>query len=337
MVLKADCRDALVLALERGVAGEPQAGKWHFFNAHKLPGLDDDWKKALLCEQAFRPEFLALEKSGHICEFDGNPTGNALFLLGRSRKWNEHQIATIWNQLEMGARLIISGDKAGGIGSIRKWFGKHTEIADSFSKHHAVVFWADKLNASDNIPVSEITREVEGYRVQEGMFSSDGPDHGSKLLVEHFDHRIRGRIADFGAGWGYLSGELLNASDRVESIDLFEADKHALTFAVKNIQALNMLASENISYKWCDVTTEFQKKPYDWVIMNPPFHSGGRAAEPELGKRFIEVASSTLPSGGRLLMVANKNLPYEKALEAKFRRFEKLGERDGFKVFEAVR
>ena len=78
----------------------------------------------------------------------------------------------------------------------------------------------------------------------------------------------------------------------------------------------------------------FRRNPYDWVIMNPPFHSG-RAAEPALGQRFIEVASSTLPRGGRLLMVANRNLPYEQILEKTFRRVEKLSERDGFKVFEA--
>ena len=58
---------------------------------------------------------------------------------------------------------------------------------------------------------------------------------------------------------------------------------------------------------------------------------------PELGKRFIEVAASTLPSGGRLLMVANRNLPYERTLNEKFRTTQLLAERDGFKVFEAAK
>ena len=74
--------------------------------------------------------------------------------------------------------------------------------------------------------------------------------------------------------------------------------------------------------------------------MNPPFHAGlnmGRAAEPNIGRRFIEVAASTLISGGRLLMVANRTLPYEDILKHAFRRFQVLGEANGYKVFEAMR
>ncbi len=336
MAAKQDCRDALTLALERGVAGDPSDGQWRFYNASPLPGLSNDWKKVLLCEQGFRPEYLALEKQGYekapFFEGNGAPTQGAIFLLGRSRKWNEHYLAVAWNDLAIGNTLVVAGDKAGGIGSIRKWFGGQVEVSDSFSKHHAVVFWIVKETSSE-IPVAEIERSVDGYQVSEGMFSADGPDKASTILAEHFDNRIRGKVADLGAGWGYLAGEVLGSTERIESIGLFEADHSSIKAAEQNLERFDVQKS----FHWLDVTTEFPKKPYDWVIMNPPFHSGGRAAEPELGKRFIEVAASTLPSGGRLLMVANKNLPYEKTLEAKFRRFEKLSERDGFKVFEAVK
>ena len=112
----------------------------------------------------------------------------------------------------------------------------------------------------------------------------------------------------------------------------FEADFHALEAAKQNVES----DSVSLNYHWCDVTSEFKKKPYHWVIMNPPFHSG-RAADPELGRRFIQMAASTLPSGGRLLMVANRNLPYEDTLQKAFKKFETLETRDGFKVIEAVK
>jgi 16S rRNA (guanine1207-N2)-methyltransferase len=130
-----------------------------------------------------------------------------------------------------------------------------------------------------------------------------------------------------------LSGELLKRSNRVNQLDLFEADRFALSMAQKGI---GRFVSDNGSFNWIDVTTEFPKKPYNWVIMNPPFHSG-RAATPALGQRFIEVAASTLIKGGKLLMVANQNLPYERTLEKQFRKFEKLDERDGFKIIEALK
>jgi 16S rRNA (guanine1207-N2)-methyltransferase len=74
--------------------------------------------------------------------------------------------------------------------------------------------------------------------------------------------------------------------------------------------------------------------------MNPPFHHGlhgGRQADPDLGRRFIQCAASTLVQGGKLLMVANRNLPYEETLNAVFRRVEKIADEAGYKVFEATR
>ena len=51
------------------------------------------------------------------------------------------------------------------------------------------------------------------------------------------------------------------------------------------------------------------------MIMNPPFHQG-RAAEPDLGAAFIAAAARILKPHGRLMMVANRQLPYEAALDA---------------------
>ena len=74
--------------------------------------------------------------------------------------------------------------------------------------------------------------------------------------------------------------------------------------------------------------------PYDAVIMNPPFHQG-RAAEPDLGVGFIAAAARILKPQGRLTLVANRQLPYEAALEAGFRRWATLGEAGGYKLLEA--
>ena len=51
--------------------------------------------------------------------------------------------------------------------------------------------------------------------------------------------------------------------------------------------------------------------------MNPPFHRG-RAAEPEIGAGMIRAAAKALKPGGRLFMVANRQLPYETVLAAVF-------------------
>ena len=262
---------------------------------------------------------------------NNDQTCGAIVLLGRNRLLNEHRIASAWKTLANDGCLVVAGNKKDGIGSIRKWFSNHCDISDSISKYHAIVFRAIKQDGA-SLPVQDLKKVMEGYRLAEGMFSSEGPDKGSRLLANHFGERMVGKIADLGAGWGYLSARLLEKSSQVTELDLFEADHNALDAAKTNVTS----ECVDLSFNWVDVVSEFPKKPFDWVIMNPPFHSG-RAAVPGLGQCFIEVAASTLPRGGRLLMVANRNLPYEKAIDTHFRKFEKLEEHDGFKVIEALR
>jgi len=310
--MKPDYKDALLLAFDRGIANP--AGQWQMFNAQHLQGLGDEWRKVLVCEQSLRTEFLKIEKAGNSVtpKFeDAEKPSGAIILLGRNRKVNEANVIRAW--------------------TIRKWVSQKTEIADSFSKHHAVVFWLTKTG--DDWEELSLDKEIDGYYLSEGMFSSDGPDKGSKLLVEHFDKRLGGPIADLGSGWGYLSNELLKRNQKVTELALYEADYNSLEAAKENVKPYEGLTP---TFHWCDLTTEFKKKPYQWVIMNPPFHTA-RSADPELGKRFIQVAASTLPSGGKLLMVANRNLPYEDTLNKVFRHFKVLEERDGFKVIEAVK
>ena len=49
--------------------------------------------------------------------------------------------------------------------------------------------------------------------------------------------------------------------------------------------------------------------------MNPPFHSG-QNTDISLGRAFLRAAADSLRTGGRLFMVANRQLPYEAELDA---------------------
>ena len=84
---------------------------------------------------------------------------------------------------------------------------------------------------------------------------------------------------------------------------------------------------------WHDVGRGLPRR-YDVIVSNPPFHQG-RADQPALGVAFIEAAARALEPNGRFLMVANRHLPYETTLAARFSRVQTLTIRQGFKVFEA--
>ncbi|EFL88397.1 class I SAM-dependent methyltransferase [Ahrensia sp. R2A130] len=324
----ADARDTLLLPFDQDLLPQPD-GDWLFLEAQPLPG---GALPEVLCEQGHRGFYLALEQAGYntAAERDEISRAGALVLANRNRIANERNLARAWNATREGGVVAFAGDTNSSVKALRKWAGRRTEVAGSLSKHHAVVFWL--IKSGDDWPLAEAPAVNHEFHVAPGMFSARDIDKGSALLAEQFVGKLHGRVADFGAGWGYLSAKALEVS--VEHIELYEADHAAL-------EAAKINAPGAASFSWCDITSEAPLRSngggtFDTIIMNPPFHTS-RAAEPALGQTFIEAASKALPQGGRLLMVANSRLPYEAVLTKHFRRFSALTHRDGFKVLEAVR
>ena len=139
--------------------------------------------------------------------------------------------------------------------------------------------------------------------------------------------------ADLGAGYGYLSAEVLARNPGVHALDLYEADARALALAREN---LGTPAGVELGFHWHDVAAGLPRRGYDFIVSNPPFHSG-RADEPALGRAFIAAAAGALRPGGRLFLVANRHLPYEAELAARFAAVRVLAQEGGFKVVEATR
>ncbi len=129
-----------------------------------------------------------------------------------------------------------------------------------------------------------------------------------------------GRVADFGAGWGYLALHVLARSPKVTSLDLFEADSRALALAKVNLaEAPGSERKIPTHFHWQDVAAGVGER-FDAIVCNPPFHALGRGDRPDIGRAFIDAAAQALNPGGRLWLVANRHLPYEQALADGFAR-----------------
>lgn len=212
-------------------------------------------------------------------------------------------------------------------------------LGGHLSKNHGVVFWLRRTPEADAF--ASATKEwyaswplIDGrFETAPGMFSHDRIDPGAKLLAEALPADLSGKVADFCAGWGYLSAELLVRYPNVSSIDLYEADFSSLEAARRNLPDTGEVATR---FFWRDLLSEPVEARYDAIVMNPPFHRS-RAAEPEIGQRLIAVAAKALASRGWLFMVANRNLPYEKALAASFAEYREIAGDKAFKVLAARR
>src|SRR5690606_30526681 len=204
-------------------------------------------------------------------------------------------------------------------------------------KYHGAAFWFRRPD--DAAPVIEAMRpsasSVDGrFATAPGMFSHDRIDAGSRLLVECLPESAKGVAADFGAGWGYLASVLAEKTVGLKAIDLYEADYESLEAAKTNLA--NFANVPEFGFFWLDLVGEKVERKYDLIVMNPPFHQS-RAAEPGIGQAMIRAASVALKPGGRLLMVANRGLPYEQALRAGFKDAQELRNEGGFRVIAARR
>jgi 16S rRNA (guanine1207-N2)-methyltransferase len=163
------------------------------------------------------------------------------------------------------------------------------------------------------------------------MFSPEHADPGSQRLAAAVGGRLSRRVADLGAGWGWLARSALASNPDITRLDLYEAEATAVEAARANV------TDPRARFHWSDVAAlGAEAGPYDAVITNPPFHHG-RRAEPDLGAAFIQTAARILRPQGRLMMVANRQLPYEATLAAAFRQVDRLEEAGAYKVILAER
>ncbi len=221
--------------------------------------------------------------------------------------------------------VVVDGQKTDGIDSLFRDLRKRTHVSEALSLAHGKLFViAPGADLSDW--VAGPVKGPEGFITAPGVFSEGKIDAASRLLAENLPP-LAGRVADFGAGWGYLSRAILASGD-VTSLDLVEADHAALECARLNI------TDPRAAFLWADATRHAPEVPYDAIVMNPPFHQG-RAAEPALGQAFIRAAASALAPRGQLMLVANRHLPYEPLLGELFRDVSEIPGSTGFKLLSA--
>lgn len=329
--------DRLAAAIESQAFDLPAAGPILVLRARPGPGLSLIDRARLVCEQSFRPLHDRLADQGlSVAALALDPAALVLVQLTRVRAENLGNVARGLSLLPPGGTLVVDGAKVEGVDSLAKQVGALLPLAGQLTKAHGRIFW---LTRPEILPDAVTAwadgaaprRNADGFLTAPGIFSPDGIDPGSRRLAGVFAGRLRGRVADLGAGWGWLALQALEQAPAITQIDLYEAEARALDMARAN------LTDPRAGFHWSDVETLGRRvPPYDAVIANPPFHQA-RAAEPELGAVFIAAAARILKPSGQFLMVANRQLPYEAALDARFRQWERLSEDGAYKIIAASR
>lgn len=320
----------LILALNAGGLVLPETGMiavFHPRDAADLSGLPMD---RLIVIQPFRPDHDALADAGYDCRTDGDTLpacAASLVFLPRAKALARALVAKA--ATTSGGMVIVDGAKTDGIDSILRDVKKRTDVSGPLSKAHGKLFWFDAKAADWSDWSARPAQIAEGFQTVPGVFSADAIDPASALLAAHLPVHLGDVVADLGAGWGYLSAQVLARAD-VRAVHLVEADQTALDCATRNI------TDPRAVFHWADATAWQPPEPVDCVVMNPPFHTD-RRADPELGRAFIRAAARMLTRSGQLWMVANRHLPYEALLGELFAKVDETGGNTRFKILHATR
>lgn len=163
-----------------------------------------------------------------------------------------------------------------------------------------------------------------------GVFSKDGIDYGSYLLIRCIkDLPLGDDILDLGCGYGPI-GIILKRFHPASRVTLVDVNSRAVDLAITNGQ--NNKVNINV-FKTDDINTLNLK--FDTIVLNPPIRAGKRVIF-----ELYEKAQINLKDEGRLFIVIQKKHGASssfKELQELFREVNLLDKVNGHWLIEAIK
>ena len=164
------------------------------------------------------------------------------------------------------------------------------------------------------------------FYTDNGVFSKDGLDFGSRLLLESIPlEEVGAKVLDMGCGYGLIG---ITTAKILESyVTMCDVNKRALHLANRNMEK-NKIRGETI----LSDTYEKITKKYDRILTNPPI----RAGKSVVSKILLE-AKNHLKENGSLWFVIRKDQGAKSmmALLSKIAKCEIKEKSKGFYVMKA--
>lgn len=163
---------------------------------------------------------------------------------------------------------------------------------------------------------------------QAGVFSADGLDEGTRFLLE--------ALSEVKVAKGC---KVLDACCGAGAIGLVVAAEHdaEVTYADDDLLALDCCRATvgaGPTVVAADLTRSAPGGKFDLIVCNPPFHQG-LSEDRSFVPKFVPVAAKAVGPGGRMVMVANRFLPYEQDLARAFEFVTVVAEDRRWRVWEA--
>ncbi|EOC0015564.1 16S rRNA (guanine(1207)-N(2))-methyltransferase RsmC [Cronobacter sakazakii] len=244
----------------------------------------------------------------------------------------QFQLMNLLSLLPVGTDIFVVGENRSGVRSAEAMLEAYCTLnkVDSARRcglYHGRLEKQPEFNADSwwgEYQVDDLT-----IKTLPGVFSRDGLDVGSDLLLSTLSPHTKGKVLDVGCGAGVLAAVLASHSPKVR-LTLCDVSAPAVE-ASRATLAANGFEGEVVA---SNVFSEIKGR-FDMIISNPPFHDGMETSF-EAAQTLIRSAVRHLNIGGELRIVANAFLPYPNVLDETFGNHEVLAQTGRFKVYRAV-
>ncbi len=187
--------------------------------------LSDLPKDRMTVVQGFRPDHDAWAAAGYaVAPVLQQWVAAAVICLPRAKAAARAMVAEAVAHLPPGAPVWVDGQKTDGIDAMLKDLRARVFVGEVQSKAHGkIACFASPGPGPFDDWIGRPTHPAPGFIAPPGAFSGDGVDPASAMLAAALPAKLPGRVADLGAGWGWLSAQVL-ARAGVAELHLVEAD-----------------------------------------------------------------------------------------------------------------
>lgn len=235
------------------------------------------------------------------------------------------------------ALVLLVGDNKGGVKSSEKLSKDFlVDCKKIDSARHCSLFLGDFNNQSKpfifddwfkqyQVTIDDITLDIASLP---GVFSQDGLDIGTRLLLNNLPADMKNKVLDFGCGAGVI-GSFIGKKHPKTTLSLLDVNALAITSAEKTL-ALNGLVgdvfpSDGLSHV---------RGTFNHIVSNPPFHQGIKTNY-EATETFLSSIKTIINSTGNITIVANNFLRYLPIMESKIGKTKIQAKQNGFTIYRA--
>lgn len=165
-----------------------------------------------------------------------------------------------------------------------------------------------------------------------GVFSADGLDPATELLLQTVALPHRGRILDLGCGAGVIGLWCARGMPHIE-VTMVDSDVASVRCSEEGVRRNGF---EHVRVLLSDGADAVRGERFDVVITNPPVHRGGER-HLALVESFAREAARSIGRKGRLWLVTAPTVPIHRTLRELFTDVRLAAGNGRFCVWDAIR